>query len=433
MATSLLCREFLLSPRVRRTSKNVMTRPSQFERSFAVVLLLLSTGAFLNLYLQTGASIDPEGGLAFMQLIWIALYAVVVRILIKEKAVCFSAIFGSWPLLLLLGFAILSVAWSDSPALTTRHSLSLAASAIGGLYLATRYSFAGQLKLLASVFKIAIVLSFLFGALKLGTAVDDMEGAWYGIYTQRNSLGAMMALSALVFTLQARIQPEKKRASNFWAALSLVLILLSGSVTALISACFVMGLLLVVRFVKSHPAKARATILGGSLAAGLGLYFVADHLETIVEVFDRDVTLTGRTAIWGAAVAEGTDRFWFGSGFDAFWIGDKGPSGEVQKLLGWAVPSAHNGFLEIWLALGIAGLAIFFLGFCICCRRSIQLFLREDRWDAVWPLLFLVLLVFVNLTQSALVSPNYVFWILYVSVSLQVSSFTASSREESEA
>jgi len=413
--------------------ENVMTRPSQFERSFAVVLLLLSTGAFLNLYLQAGGSIDLEDGLPFMRVIWFAFYAVVIGILIKERAVCFGAVMDSWSLLLLLAFATLSVSWSDAPALTTRHSLSLSASGLGGLYLAARYSFAEQVKLLTSVFKIAIVLSFLFGAMKLGTAVDDLDGAWYGIYTQRNSLGAMMALSVLVFILWARIRPEEKGTLNIWAALSFVLILLSGSMTALISACIVTTLLPVARFMKSDPAKARATILAGTLAAGLGLYFFADHFETVVELFDRDASLTGRTTIWGAALAEGVDQFWLGAGFDAFWLGDKGPSGEVQSIAGWAVPSAHNGFLEIWLALGIAGSAIFFLGFCICCKRSIQLFLQADSWEAVWPLLFLILLVLVNLTQSTLVSPNYILWILYVGIFLQASQLTTRPLQECEA
>jgi exopolysaccharide production protein ExoQ len=402
----------------------VIHRPSASERRFAVALLLLSTGAFVNLYLQTGASIDPEAGLAFMQVIWVAIYAVLLRILIRESAITFGKVSDHWPLSLLLAFALLSVWWSDSPALTARHSLSLAASAIGGLYLAARYSLAGQLELLGTVFKISIVLSFLFGALKVGTAVDDLEGAWYGIYTQRNSLGAMMTLSVLVFLLWGRVQPAERRASRIWVALSVVLIFLSGSVTALISAGLLLLLVPVMSFIKTHPARARKVMAAGTLTAGLVVFLAASHLEPLFNAVGRDITFTGRTTIWGATVAEGADRFWLGSGFDAFWIGNKGASGEVQKIAGWAVPSAHNGFLEIWLALGVTGLAIFFLGFCICCSRSMQLFLRGHHGDAMWPLLFLILLVLLNLTQSALVSPNYIFWILYVGMSLKVCQLT---------
>ena len=72
-----------------------MTRPNRFEKGFTVALLLFSTGAFLNLYLQTGASIDPEGGLPFMQVIWVAIYAVVIRILIKERAASLGPGFAS--------------------------------------------------------------------------------------------------------------------------------------------------------------------------------------------------------------------------------------------------------------------------------------------------------------------------------------------------
>src|SRR5437016_5866016 len=105
-------------------------------------------------------------------------------------------------------------------------------------------------------------------------------------------------------------------------------------------------------------------------------------------------------------------------------------SGEVRKLAGWDVPSAHNGYLEIWLDLGICGLAAFFLGFARHFRKAVQCFVREGLWEAAWPLLFLIFLFFVNLAQSALLSPNYVLWILYVAISCRVCLVTARPSEE---
>jgi exopolysaccharide production protein ExoQ len=154
--------------------------------------------------------------------------------------------------------------------------------------------------------------------------------------------------------------------------------------------------------------------------AGIGLYFAATHPESVASFFDRDVTLTGRTTIWGASVLLGMDHPWIGRGFDAFWLGDEGPSGEIRKLAGWDVPGAHNGYLEIWLDLGLCGLAVFLVGFARHIWKSIRYFLKIEGWEGSWPILYLAFLALINLAQSALVSPNYFFWILYVVISTRV-------------
>jgi O-antigen ligase len=127
------------------------------------------------------------------------------------------------------------------------------------------------------------------------------------------------------------------------------------------------------------------------------------------------------------------DRPWLGHGYNAFWLGDEGPSGIVRQIAGWDVPGAHNGFLEIWLDLGFLGLALFFLGFAWHAWKAAQCFLREGNWEAAWPILFLVFLFSVNLAQSALLSPNYVFWILYVTISYRVCLMAAKRPEDGAA
>ena len=63
-----------------------------------------------------------------------------------------------------------------------------------------------------------------------------------------------------------------------------------------------------------------------------------------------------------------------GWGYAAFWRGIEGQSFEVVAAMRFIVFHAHNGFLEIWLELGILGLALFTLSY-----------LRA--WRKLWPLL----------------------------------------------
>src|ERR1700680_4130867 len=150
-----------------------MSAPGKVERGLAIFLLLLSTGAFLNLFLKHGKlSLNPNGGLPFMQVIWSVLYLFVLFFLIKEARGFWGLLLRSWPFLLLLAICLLSIIWSDVKGLTARRSVALVATTVTGFYLAIRYSFKEQLRLLVTLSKICIVLSFIFGALHLGTAVD---------------------------------------------------------------------------------------------------------------------------------------------------------------------------------------------------------------------------------------------------------------------
>jgi exopolysaccharide production protein ExoQ len=430
-----------------------MSAPGKVEKSLAIALLLLSTGAFLNLSLKHGRfNFDSNGGLPFMQLIWAVLYLLVLYFLIKEARGFWGILLRSWPFLLLLAICLLSIIWSDAKGLTARRSVALVATTVTGFYLAIRYSFIEQLKLLVTLSKICVVLSFIFGTLHLGTAVDSRGGpmfglfvqrdsrgilsfifdilpvqnffnlnqSWYGIFTQRNTLGMLMAFSTLVFFLWSRLEPHEKSGAYVWASLSFALILLSGSLTAFLglTAILVMGSLL--WDIRLNRRRARRVLAASALMAGIGLYFAASHVEAVTSFFDRDITLTGRTTIWGTSLLLGMDHPWIGRGFNAFWLGDEGPSGEIRKIAGWDVPSAHNGYLEIWLDLGLCGLAAFLVGFARHFWKSMHYFLRIEGWEGSWPVLYLTFLAVINLAQSALVSPNYFFWILYVVISTRI-------------
>jgi exopolysaccharide production protein ExoQ len=428
-----------------------MNAPGKMEKGLAIVLLLLSTGAFLNLFLKHGKFIfETNAGLPFMELIWSGLYLTVFFFAVKEARGIWHLLLREWPLLLLLTICLLSIIWSDAKGLTARRSVALIATTFTSFYLAIRYPFREQLKLLVMLSKICIVLSLIFGALHLGTPVDSLTGRmyavfiqsrllsvifdvlplhsvfaewtepWYGIFTQRNSLGMIMALSTVVLLLWSRLEPEEKWSAYFWAGLSSLLIVLSGSMTAYLSLSTVLIVGWLLRDMRLNPQRASRILVASVVAAGIGLYLIAHDLGTVAAFFDRDATLTGRTTIWGASLVLGMDHPWIGHGFNAFWLGDEGPSGEIRKLAGWDVPSAHNGYLETWLDLGICGLAVFFLGFALHFRKSIRYLVTKEGWEGYWPVLYLAFLAVINFVQSALIAPNYFFWILYVAISARL-------------
>jgi exopolysaccharide production protein ExoQ len=77
--------------------------------------------------------------------------------------------------------------------------------------------------------------------------------------------------------------------------------------------------------------------------------------QVVVSALGRDMTFTGRTEIWKAVLAEGSDPL-FGTGCDSFWLGDR--SERLSAKYYFHLNEAHNGYLEVYLNTGLIGLTL---------------------------------------------------------------------------
>ncbi|MGL5077698.1 MAG: O-antigen ligase family protein, partial [Waterburya sp.] len=131
----------------------------------------------------------------------------------------------------------------------------------------------------------------------------------------------------------------------------------------------------------------------------------------------KDTTLSGRTFIWQYVWDQIQLRFWLGYGLSAFWNGYEGPSGYVQLAMRIPVIYAHNGFLDIWLSIGLVGLSVFVVGFLLTTAQSLELLRKTNTPEGFWPLLFLTYILLSNLTEGTVSTMNNFFWAIYVAVS----------------
>jgi hypothetical protein len=95
------------------------------EDGFMLVVLFLATGAFQSLVVDPTYQRDGADGSPFMQLIWFLVYAVVVVRLIPHYRQITMLIRANKSLVLLVLLAVLSVIWSEDPAMTLRKSVSI--------------------------------------------------------------------------------------------------------------------------------------------------------------------------------------------------------------------------------------------------------------------------------------------------------------------
>ncbi|MGC1296934.1 MAG: O-antigen ligase family protein [Alloacidobacterium sp.] len=168
------------------------------------------------------------------------------------------------------------------------------------------------------------------------------------------------------------------------------------------------------RILEHFRPSSRAFLLFGSIVATAAAAVTAwMYFPLIAELLGRDATLTGRTAIWQQVWAAILKHPLLGYGFAAFWQGMKGESYNVIIALRFVLFHAHNGFLEIRLELGAAGL-LFLLGYLRAWRKMWPILCSGKMRSALWTTFVLLLVAFYDADENTLLTFNRLFWIVYV-------------------
>ncbi|NEO69554.1 O-antigen ligase [Moorena sp. SIO3H5] len=396
-----------------------------FEPIFTTVSLVLYSGGVLTVILSGGRSegdVIQEFDSSLSRLLFVLIYLITFFLLtLRWKKVLYVLSQDRW-LSLLLGIAVVSVFWSSEPTTTMNRAVALIGTTLFGVYLASRYTIKEQLEMLGWTFGVAILLSFLFivALPKYGIMGGVHAGTWRGIYVHKNVLGKVMVPSAVVFLLLAI--RGKKNNLLLWGgfSFSVLLLLFTTSKTALVSLIIMLFSLYLYRMLRWRydlliPAIFAMTTFGGSV-----LIWLLDNADALLSAIGKDATLTGRTKLWPFVLDMIDKQPWLGYGYGSFWNGLNGESAYVWRAVLWPAPNAHNGFLELWLALGILGVLIYLIGFSFSLLRAVAIVRVNKTSENLWPLLFLTYTVLANITETSVMIQNNIFWVLYTSVALSV-------------
>ncbi len=381
------------------------------------MVFLLSMGAVLDVYLiERGVDAYSAEGDSLAQVIWTGVYLAMVPALILSARRVLTVVRGNTLLMSLTVLALVSVTWSALPDLTLRRAIALLATTLLGAYIASRYTVREQLRLLGVALGIAAVLSLGAGLILPRIGIDE-DGLWRGVFTHKNTLGRLMALAAVVFYTLARGAGRTGRSYWMFLALSLAVLWLSRSGTAIVITSALFVSFPVVAWVQRSP-RGRLLPATGFIILCATMAFLSGVLDLgeFMQFLGKDETLTGRTFVWAYAVDAITSHPYFGYGYTAFWVADEGL--EIQAALGPAFVHAHNGYLDLALQLGLIGL----LAFVITMVRNLSRSLRTgiSEFEDIWPTMFLIFVLMYNMTESSILARNNLFWILYVSTSLSI-------------
>lgn len=397
-------------------------RPGFWEQCFAVVVLFLSTGALGPLIRQqpgTSGSITSSEGDPAMQIVWTGVYMVTLLLLLLRWDSVATVAPRDKVLWALVGLAVLSVLWSTQPEFTIRRSFALVGTTLFGVYLAARYSFKEQLRLLVVMFSIVTVLSLLVVAV-LPTYGIAGTSEWRGIYAHKNQMGRLMALSAIVCVMIFVGSARYRRLAGFVFVLSMGLMVMSKSRTSLVIFVVLMLIFPLARAFRWHHSLALPFFLTTLTAGTIATLWLADNLESLLAAIGKDLTLTGRTELWAVVFEMIKQKLWLGYSYGGFWRGYDSSAEYVWELVGWNAPHSHSGFLDIWLDLGLVGLLLFVFGLLSAFKRAIQWLRSTTSVEDVWPLMYCTYILLFNMTESAALNRNNIFWCLFVATVLSM-------------
>jgi exopolysaccharide production protein ExoQ len=355
---------------------------------------------------------------------------VIVLILIIGRLKRFTYVALKDPsLLLLIGIAVTSVYWSVSPSNTLQEVRALLRSLLFSIYLAMQYTPKEQIRLLSWVTGLALIMSCIVCLFlpSYGLAVDEGHyAAWQGIFNHKQMFGRYLAFASTIFLVNTIAHKDKKWMRIIWLGFIFMLTILSQSKTSLIAFIMLLLSLPVHKIILQKKARGLLIIIAFFLTFLISIMLALNLEDIVVGSLGKNLEFNGRTPIWSMIINKGLERPFLGYGYNAFWTSNESTfiimnswaRGQESFVSGEDVFHSHNGFLDLFIQIGIIGSIIFAYNLIVTISRVIQLLLITRQVEYFWMLQFTAVYIVFNMAEGqTLLSTNNILWIIYGYVS----------------
>lgn len=331
----------------------------------------------------------------------------------------------SWPFI-----AILSALWSLTPSLSAYHGGQLLMTMLVGLVLRQRFGLFELSKLVFWALAAAMILSILaVGAGLSGTR--NYAGEWQGVFSHKNTLGSAMVV--LAYTGAALAWAGwRPWISGATAVLAVAVLAMSGSGAATIALVAVVAVAPLLVGIRRGVGPMLLVGAGGvSLAALAGIVFLSAGLDPyafVLEALGKDRTLTGRTLLWQFGFASFAEEPILGLGYKAYWESPATTSAYLIYWFGQAIWTFHNNALEVAVAFGAVGLALFAIGLGVSAGIASARFLRSRRPEDAWALMAMTHIFVVSIAEVPLFYNHSLYQTLFVALGVRLVAARAPAR-----
>jgi exopolysaccharide production protein ExoQ len=415
----VICSIFVYAIGKRSGESNLLNLEQSFTFVFFTLLLMSTDRPYIGSLTITylGVHFVNKNAPLYVTL-QLVTYAVVIFLLRSRIHYLFKAIIFLCrdPFLVgLLLLTVLSSFWSETPFDTFKASLVLLVLALYASIIAVRCN-SQELTQYLRAFGAWMTGSTIVVQLLFPSVSENTKNSWEGFTGHPNVLGPIMALSTVLWVLNAVDRPKQRWGSISLAIVSLIVMVLTNSGAAKFVFVALMSVSILFQMLKHlHFRQAFVSFLL-FLIFGIFMYFlIVDNTNTIFELMGKDKTLTGRGEFWPSLIAAIQRRFLFGYGYQGFWQswrGPENPAGQIMNPNGFTPTHSHNGFLELALDLGLVGIGLFTLSFL---RNTLHVFLlmySNKPSEAEISLLLLTYIICSNFAEPGLWSVGYHTFIL---------------------
>lgn len=338
-------------------------------------------------------------------------YKQVISFMVKEKFVTFFIL-----------FALVSVVWSPFPFVSFKRWFQIFAAfvaCLGGLfYINSDEELMKYIKPTTAVF---IILS-LGAALTIPAAKDDY-GVWRGLAPSKNHLGQVALFATLIFSYSLI---KSKMLGKIVSALLLLMsvILLVGSESSTSQLAFLVVLTIwAFQFVDNRFKALRVGRFFSVLTfiiiiafAVLAWNLASDLVVSGLAAIGEDMTFTGRTELWTDMLKRASSHIWLGGGYQGYWVLDNNDLMHLYQKYIWLPNQSHNGYIDIFLDLGLVGVSILL---AMIVKYFISLIQLKEPHFWKWIVIAILLTNFQESTlfrQGVFLGNFFIFFILLMMV-----------------
>ena len=409
----IICSIFIYAIGRRRIESNLLNLEQSFTFVFLTLLLVGDDRSYVgNLSVQYLGTHAENRNASLYIILQLVTYLLVIFLLRSRSHYLVKAIVFLCRDPFLLGLLILGVLssfWSETPLDTFKSSLVLVGLAIYASIIAVRCNLQELTKYLRE-FGLWVTVSSALVQIFLPSVSGNTKDSWQGITGHPNVLGAVMALSTVLWWLNAIDRPKQRWGSMMLATGSLIVMMLTNSSGSKVIFFALISLSTLFRVLKHLQFRQAATALLFFLVFGIPLSLaILNNTDAIFGILGKDKNLTGRGEFWPDIIAAIDRRLFLGYGYQGFWQswrGAENPAAHIRTP--YFIPThSHNGFFELALALGLVGIFLFSLSFL---KNTIHVFLMMyfDRLpEAEISLLLLTYIISSNLSESGLWATGY--------------------------
>lgn len=387
--------------------------PILIETGIVLLLLLLFSEALLGPLLADEK--NPESSVV-LRLMWPPIYLVVILLVVSRLWAAINLVVRFPLIIILLLWVAASITWTIDQGVTFRRVLAIGMTTLFGFHLAMRYNWRELLTLFGITWLILGIGSTVVALTmpQIGVESELHVGAWKGLWFQKNTLGGHMGRGCLLFGFLAITERKWRNVWLFGVLLSICLVLLSTSKTALLGMLVGLAILAVGAIMRRGPLLTLSMIWALVFFGGAFVSIIIFQPDLFFELLGRDAGLTGRTEIWVALQELIDQRPLLGYGYGAFWAEGSAPAIYVKDLTQWDVPTAHNGWLEIWLAVGIVGVVLFVFSFILTLVRAVGT--ATKHWIGFFVIGYLLQFLLFSMSESIILQQNTIVWVTYVAI-----------------